>query len=672
MKTYFYRNTAKYDDWKNVVYFDIETVDDFSDFTDEALDVYSRAKHVAIAVHKSIYSDKVPAYDMMKTYDDVIVCGYMFRTPVEIARIIIDFADACGVSNIAAHNGNRFDFIVFKHLENVEIQEKYDQYFLVRNKIKYRLIDTLKLANATGTPSLDEFAKTFTGLQKLTAGNFFDYMMHDAYILAMTGIKLGELGIQFTPTRTSRHYLALHMREKPVITKIYADNLSAFEYAGGRTQIFRYEVSGNIHTYDFNSLYPSVMANFLYAAVKERSDAYYIDVEPCDYSRYMNIVISLSNFMQSMISSPDIFISLRHMIPQMMPYILFSRVKITGIKPQYRHIVSVLSPFSFVNRAGKRVYHIVPGQIYTISGYEHMFLEFFEYELYEAYISRTSYLPFADMMKQLYDERMRLKKAGDVRQQLSKIVMNASYGVFGLRAQSRIKTIRIPVSTAYEILSDTSSYIVYEMQTEPVYARIYEPETNSYVTIYQIAYDECIVDIEYADQSLFSPNSSPPVAILTTSHARFWLYLHMLYIFLSGYSVYYCDTDSIHTNAPPDFMKIFISGDMLDLKHENSYSNALYLAPKTYILYDEAKTTTTIHMKGTGKDLEKTYIQQSLKTEYRTITKRFIAPDSIPAFYPAENIPVYNHQLIRIADIPEYMQLITKFENIYEMLSGRT
>lgn len=68
--------------------------------------------------------------------------------------------------------------------------------------------------------------------------------------------------------------------------------------------------------------------------------------------------------------------------------------------------------------------------------------------------------------------------------------------------------------------------------------------------------------------------------LLARARVRLWRVLEALK--RAGFRVYYCDTDSVHTNCPPENFPGILGPELGQWKHEGRASEACYVAPKVY------------------------------------------------------------------------------------------
>lgn len=76
----------------------------------------------------------------------------------------------------------------------------------------------------------------------------------------------------------------------------------------------------------------------------------------------------------------------------------------------------------------------------------------------------------------------------------------------------------------------------------------------------------------------------PLIGAFILARARLRLWRAMEALRLAGWDVYYCDTDCVHTNCPPDQFPGTVGRGLGEWKLEAEAERALYVAPKVYAL----------------------------------------------------------------------------------------
>jgi len=603
-REYLLFNEVKPVRWKKLLYFDIETVETIEEMRKvKELPIEEQLKYLDVRNAKYL-AYYIPVSDKLL---GVSILDFKKMNYERMADYLIQTAFEHGVQGLCAHNGKRFDFLIFK-LAGYKISERKGTYILHVGRRTLTLVDTITNAKLLGSPSLDDLAqKLGVGSKNLEeAETLKEYALNDVLTLYKVAMKFAELKLDTTPTRTARIYISKELNRKG-ISRLKAD-FGYYDYSGGRVEPFK-GIVGSGYCYDANSLYPSVMAKMLFPEGIKSGRTFKIRI------RKVNDANGLKNYIDAKLN--EVWSS----YPKN-PFELLSRfndvfkvgysliVRIKGADGVFREFF----PFSYLDdRQRWRCYEFKENNIYNIVGYEILWLYFFDYEILDAYSFKLSKHILADMYEELYRERMRLKSIGDDRQMHLKIVMNSSYGIMGLRDER-------------------------EFEAEDSVL-----ESGFWLKMTENRFFERITGVYYSDGKLkgrfWNALSIPPYAVHTTSNARFWLYATMLYIMNEGYDVYYCDTDSVFTDAPPEVLKKLglLGSDMLKWKHEYTFSKATFIAPKTYavLVNNEVK----LKAKGVGNKPEKIFIVQSIKNpEPKVMSKIFINPFTpCKKIYNAEN-----------------------------------
>lgn len=149
---------------------------------------------------------------------------------------------------------------------------------------------------------------------------------------------------------------------------------------------------------------------------------------------------------------------------------------------------------------------------------------------------------------------------------LSKLLLNSLYGKFGQRRECK----------EYFILD----------------------KLKNFDDIYPVNED---LGIFAKDTINESKDIKPSIAVFVTAYARLELYRVMKGLIKNGNEIFYCDTDSIITNADiktMDELKITVSETILGaLKLENEIKKAVFILPKVYGLINQDNKE-VIHVKG--------------------------------------------------------------------------
>jgi hypothetical protein len=120
-----------------------------------------------------------------------------------------------------------------------------------------------------------------------------------------------------------------------------------------------------------------------------------------------------------------------------------------------------------------------------------------------------------------------------------------------------------------------------------------------------VKYDRDLQDFvdekgEYKDNSIF------PWAVFVTAYARIYMYKLINNMINSGATVFYTDTDSIHTNLQLNNTDLSLGG----LKCEGEFSSAEYQAAKQYYLLDSKTKKEYIRVKGVPEKYAKLFFME--------------------------------------------------------------
>lgn len=157
---------------------------------------------------------------------------------------------------------------------------------------------------------------------------------------------------------------------------------------------------------------------------------------------------------------------------------------------------------------------------------------------------------FNEYILKCYNDRIVAKQNNNtVNDYINKILMNATYGKFGERKQKN------------RILFSLKN-IEFE---------------NGKIEIFK---DEPLIYLQQIDFNREYHNVG--IASEITTLARLKLFNKMIEITNKGYELYYCDTDSIITDCPPD--KLNVGNNLGDLKLECRIDEGIFISPKLYML----------------------------------------------------------------------------------------
>lgn len=312
--------------------------------------------------------------------------------------------------------------------------------------------------------------------------------------------------------------------EKPIypLSKS-ADEFVRRAYFGGRTEIFKpyFESDGKqmLKAWDVNSLYPSVMMDFAYPG---NMDSFTYDYDPKAFG-----------FFEAEVEVPD----------DMYVPPLGTIIEVPTEVKDNKGRVKVVSSKKFVFPTGR------------FSGY--WSTKELEYarsvgvkirKTGKGVIFKSAGFLFKDYIEQLYKMRLDAKKKGDgVTDILAKLLMNSTYGRFGLNTERE----SLVIDSGQEgVIPDLEMKLgkgkVFRLAREP-------KELNTFTNV--------------------------GISAWVTSLAR--IRMHEFYM-KCGENLWYTDTDSLYTTK-----SFKDSGKLGELKFEGEFKKACFLLPKTYALESE-------------------------------------------------------------------------------------
>lgn len=533
MKMHVFRSLAKETDWQGAVYFDVETVDTLEDMQrvkegrvsiDEQLEFLNprKAKYFAAGLWLNRQRAKrIEGLELKKFYGGVIYYNTEPLTAKEIADYLLKIADLYGRKTFVAHNGKKFDFLIF--LENSALHCVKGSFYIRNGRNYYKLVDTLDISKTFGAFSLQSLADKFKlkGKNLYTALSLQDYNVNDVYVLMNVAKQFEKLGFEATPTRTSRKWIQQQLDSAGI--EVIKQKPINIDYIGGRTEPFRH-LGFNVNVFDANSLYPSVMSLFQFPALYGNVVALSKIVDTKRVEEYVKQ--TLEDLWSNDFSNP---FELKQAFEELFPTQGLFIVRIKGIRQDIEEWQKVFAeqyfPFSYF-ADGKRYFRLVPGKFYQVQGYELAYLHFFEWELLDGWTFKAERLFFAEAMAELYRKRRELKEQGNDLQLLYKIIMNASYGLFGLRdiVVKCIEEYNRAIGTVFMELKEGRKTIDNQLVRGLLYSDV-------------IARQELFVP-EKGDPVVFAKDFSaisvPVWATHITSSARFWLHAVMLFLIKKG------------------------------------------------------------------------------------------------------------------------------------------
>jgi hypothetical protein len=296
--------------------------------------------------------------------------------------------------------------------------------------------------------------------------------------------------------------------EKPI--RSLDDDVDAFvrkSYFGGRTEIFRPlfdQVEDNqlLSSYDVNSLYPSMMlANDFPTNLKK------ITTDTIDFSE---------------LGFYDVDVEVPEMYVPPLGHVFSKNGRLIFPTGYFRGVFSSIE-LEYAETQGVKIRKVHSGMIFHNGG-----------PIFKEYIT------------DIYEMRLKSKKAS-VDNILTKLIMNSTYGRFGIRRDREMLMFEDFFSDGTSSVEDFSS----------------DAMDNLLLMTKDIHLDEMFGNVA--------------VAAWVTSLSR--IHMHKLYM-LAPDELFYTDTDSIYSTYA------YLSDDKTlgALKYEHSYRRGSFLLPKTYLL----------------------------------------------------------------------------------------
>jgi len=584
----------------------------------------------------------------------------------DLVDILTFFRNRSYTVKIAGFNNNKFDDLIFKHLDNYNLirDEKNKNNKLIIDldngkKMKFVLYDLRELSKTFRLTSLkevgeyiklpkleiidDDFeSKTFKEL----AEQYITYNNRDNEILYYFLKDINEdLGIYETNiARWSRKYFYNRMFEKLGVEYINSNGyINSFNLYGGRTEAYTHK-SHNVKYIDFNSLYTSsrVVLDIAKPVVNTKTSRAGITRKRADYfleklefkQRINNLINSFKiHFIENEINDYT-YRNLAKIYDEYSKekfYML--KVKLKGIDELFEENEELIKfYFPFVRKEkGKSTFSFKENAIYEIGFYEVIFLTFFDFEVIEAYSINKGEDILKDELESIYYNRQNLKDIKDKKEALEKLKLNSGYGIYATKNRtSEIildKRIIENLDKFFNRDENTLSREVKEI-IDSLDDRIYFSWGLDKFKVKIIGNDYFKINDDLGKK--WTDNSIPILALNIVSNSRFMLYSLILdYIMNSEdlkIKVHYCDTDSLFCDEDI-YNRLkelnYIGNDLGQLKDElpeNKIEELKCFAPKTYTYKLDNGEEKKI-FKGTGTSERKTIITQSLKTKFNSFER---------------------------------------------------
>lgn len=337
-------------------------------------------------------------------------------------------------------------------------------------------------------------------------------------------------------------------------------NKKFFEaFAGGRTEVFNYNILENGYYYDVNSLYPSVMLDNFYPDLsKEHKElgSYYFEGKDQEEQFFW----------------------------------LFSKycggARISGFMPENH-----LSPYWVKAEKLYFCFGEIKNRFFTFPEIYQMILAGLQdFQISECVIWPKTNKLFKDWIDKLYGLRLEFKKQDNPMQLIVKLFLNSLYGKFCQKNN---------------IKEYGENFIVARERAEEKHKGL---NFHDFVEIS----DDGFGYIQ-SDELLLSEHTLSPIGAYVTAYARLSLMKYMKQAEEAGATIYYCDTDSVFIDKP-----VFRDSKKLgDMKLECKVKWAEFYSPKVYQYIDE-NNKHIVKIKGAGV---KNFECDNQKIYYKNIDK---------------------------------------------------
>ena len=651
------QHKTKHLEWDKVLYFDVETAK-----YNEPFDEYGHLLDIR-SVGITAFTVRIPASLLNKrklaqlqamvqvhstTIDgvDFVDCCYYDEQRTNTRNKLLFVLDtvATGLrykTYLCGFNNDRFDDLIIldRLTENVNCW----QYHLANGEpTKLYTTDLLHWAKSYGLHTLEELGD-YLSVPKLaewtTIDEYMEYNRRDVDILTRFVMLMNTHGMYaLRPASEARNMMSRILLQKlQPINRIFSDQQisDSVPLFGGRTEPY-YAYGKDLQCLDVNSLYPYAMSTFLYPEItpthKDYAEIVHSTTACTDMMklRIYEFLDHVGDYIrktaeQYICITPDM---LRQYFEDNSPWFGVLRVKLHGIRPEWKEYEQqILFYFPFARHCeGYTLYSFDPDAEYSVQFYELIWLTFFDFDIIDGIeFPYRAQLPVSDYIKQLYAIRKQAKEQGDPIERAYKLLLNSGYGIWATRNRST-RTItqgQQEYATYYNLWQQVQQPefdIIDGKDTISVFAHGNPPE-------FRVQYGN--PDQRYRD------NTIPIFAVATTSHGRFVLYSYMLNAVLvqpeirCDNRVFYVDTDSLFCSAAlAEHLQPCIGPELGQLKVEQTYSECLFLAPKSYIGVVPNDPDPIKRFKGTGPQFVRRIVQQSKTTPYREYVRVALDPSS--------------------------------------------
>lgn len=559
---------------------------------------------------------------------------------------------------IIGFNNNKFDDLIFKHYPDANL---YRDNRAKTNKIKLNLLkhdltltsfDSRDLSKNIGLGTLAKVGE-LVKLEKMEIVNSKNltfneivnqnirYNNNDNEIVYRF-IKFVNLDLNIYQTNIASYTRKFFYKKLFNILKtdkIEIDKkINRFNLFGGRTEAYKHLTTNtdNIIKYlDFNSLYSSSRV-VLDMVIGEEKIEKYENKEIKNYKYSLNQVVVNTDFKGLILKMENHFLTSKAITYKTInneyssKNFYIGKFKILGINPLFMEKAEMIEHyFPFISKIlGKSSFSFDDKAIYQIGFYEICFLALFEFEILELYSIGKGKDPLKEEIIEIYENRNVLKSQKSPLEKLEKLKLNSGFGIF---ATNNIETQLILDNRQINTLNNISNSFK-NTEKKEVWNSLKEnnfifKNGRDYFDIKNIG--DYYYSMKEKSGQKWSGNSIPILGLNIVSNARFMMYSIFLdYILnskdnIKNSKIYYTDTDSLfcHINIFKRLKSLNLIGNELgQLKDELPNEEILRVecfAPKSYVYTYKKEDGEIIKIpifKGTGKEIQREIINQSLKT----------------------------------------------------------
>lgn len=461
---------------------------------------------------------------------------------VKTVSEIVDIMERIGGVFFAHYSGgfdNRFLISEILHRydpSDISMKLIHNQPGFISVKNKFQLRDSFlllpnslaKLSKAFGVGEKMDIDRT--EMQKYSDEKINEYVLSDCILLYNVLKEAEKSNFNYDLKKLTFPSIAFSNWKKKFVDKEIFENMSINKrydewfrgaYYGGRTEVFKRH-GENIHYYDVNSMYPYCMKTKPYPLGHP--------VPTKIYKKGKLGVYDVTIFVPN-VNIPPIPIRRKKDHKIIFPTGTF-RTKITSVELE-----------ALFNIGGKiKIIH-------------------------DGYFFNEHCHPFSKYVDYYYTIKLENAKNKNAKYEIAKYYLNSLYGKLAQKRTFKELQFFMPENISEEgknyDLVWTENDIIFDDQKDLVIDKNYKQ-----IWSYDV---ESKLNYTMVHQGLF-----------VTAYARIELWKRMFDFEQKGYEVYYCDTDSIVSNA-----EIKTSLELGDLDKEHEVQEGYFISPKLYVFYDE-------------------------------------------------------------------------------------